>query len=581
MRQCFHDWIGKDEPVYMADVREAFRKEGTRPFHLQLTLYGGERRCFPLQVPAADSRKEREFVERFLCTMIYNMLSGLGGKELEIWLNPEDRDLMSFAGRLDEIFQVQLSACERTGYGRCMNVNERVMRILTGEESPFRFTVHPVQDEPAYMAGQQISEAGEVQEDKGGGLEALYLLPEKADNKTALGIDVGGTDIKLAASVDGRLAGLVEYDWNPASFRSAAEFLTSFLIPVKAIYEQIGERPFDAVGISFPDVVIRNRIVGGETAKTKGIRENQDGDYEKEFEKISRLEEALAPYLAEGAGVSCVNDGTMAAFTAAAELAALTSDNLRQKNFPGRRAKGSAERQPVLAQGCFAHSLGTDLGTGWLMEDGTVPQFPLEIYNYVIDLGSGKAGGFPAGDVRSTCNDNTGLPGSLQKYASQSGVFRIGVELLQRQEKGLLEEMLREGLLVREGSRMKVPVFPEDKRKACLEFFTARAAGGEDPVCEEIFRKVGEALAATWEETEYYFRPRAGSRILFGRLVKDPICFRLLCEGARRRREDLLLLAADDSLAATPLMRQLARDSGYTVAQFAQAVGAVYYGLYR
>ena len=41
---------------------------------------------------------------------------------------------------------------------------------------------------------------------------------------------------------------------------------------------------------------------------------------------------------------------------------------------------------------------------------------------------------------------------------------------------------------------------------------------------------------------------------------------------------ELRLLAADGSLANTPLMRQLAARPDCTVAQFAQAVGAVYYG---
>lgn len=61
-------------------------------------------------------------------------------------------------------------------------------------------------------------------------------------------------------------------------------------------------------------------------------------------------------------------------------------------------------------------------------------------------------------------------------------------------------------------------------------------------------------------------------------MVKEPACFRLLCEGAARREPELRLLAADGSLANTPLMRQLAARPDCTVAQFAQAVGAVYYG---
>ena len=64
----------------------------------------------------------------------------------------------------------------------------------------------------------------------------------------------------------------------------------------------------------------------------------------------------------------------------------------------------------------------------------------------------------------------------------------------------------------------------------------------------------------------------------FGRLVKTDACFRLLCEGAQRVAPGIELRAADDALANTPLMRQLAAHPRYTVAQFGQAVGAIYYG---
>lgn len=64
---------------------------------------------------------------------------------------------------------------------------------------------------------------------------------------------------------------------------------------------------------------------------------------------------------------------------------------------------------------------------------------------------------------------------------------------------------------------------------------------------------------------------------MFGRLVKTQACFDEICEGARRVVPDLRLEAADEGLANTPLMRQLADHPVYTVAQFAQAVGAIYY----
>ena len=60
--------------------------------------------------------------------------------------------------------------------------------------------------------------------------------------------------------------------------------------------------------------------------------------------------------------------------------------------------------------------------------------------------------------------------------------------------------------------------------------------------------------------------------------MKDPACFTLLQKGGSARVPGLRQYAADGSLANTSLMRQLEAHPDYTVAQFAQAVGAIYYG---
>ena len=103
-------------------------------------------------------------------------------------------------------------------------------------------------------------------------------------------------------------------------------------------------------------------------------------------------------------------------------------------------------------------------------------------------------------------------------------------------------------------------------------------SGRTQPVCQEIFREVGEYLAVTWRETGYILQPETPDRTLFGRFVKLPACFALMCEGAGRREPALRQYAADSGLANTLLMKQLDAHPDYTVAQFAQAVGAIYYG---
>ena len=58
-------------------------------------------------------------------------------------------------------------------------------------------------------------------------------------------------------------------------------------------------------------------------------------------------------------------------------------------------------------------------------------------------------------------------------------------------------------------------------------------------------------------------------------------CFDLMVEGGGSIAPDLKLVVADDALANTDLMHQLRDSEAYTVAQFAQAIGAIHYANFR
>ena len=582
MLKTFLNDAARGRNIYITDVRDAFQSRGTRPFHLHAALYDGSVRTFPLLLPETERQEEAQFVSEYVHASIYNLLSALGGVRLDVYLDRTDRAALALAEGLDRTFQLSLTKAARTSYGRCLNVNERVLAALFHGEKTFSFGVHSIDEEPA---AEHPSPAA--------GKPVFSGLPALTAGRMLLGIDVGGTDVKLAVSVDGRLELCKEFDWLPSACARAEE-LTGPLLLLARLLRAAGSlcmagregevdraaldrraslsemergaaameraagadlRPFDAIGLSFPDVVIQNRIVGGETPKTQGMRGNSALDYEEQFARITALNEALSAFTA-GGPVLCVNDGPMAAFTAAVEQGAAGAE---------------------LSRGFFAHSLGTDLGTGWVRPDGSIPNIPLEVYNFIIDLGSRPQRVYPPEDARSVRSTNTGLPGALQKYGGQAAIFRLAAERLPQQAPGLWQEALDRGLFRWEGETLTVPAAPVDMRKDCLEFFMERAAAGQSD-CQEFFRQVGEYLAVTWRETDYVLRPEAKDRTLFGRLVKHPACFRLLCQGAARREPDLRLTAADGGLANTDLMKQLDACPGRTVAQFAQAVGAIYYG---
>lgn len=539
----------EDRTVYITDVRRSFDRVGTSAFHIHVHLYGGETEVFSISLPKWENERQRQFVAAYIRAFVFNILCTLGALSIVIWLDRTDSGLLEIAEGLEDDFQMRLAKTERTGYGKSLNVNERTVRALFGGTKEFSIEVRDISEEtlPSKTPSEPL------------GTPVFGQLPAIAERAFLLGIDVGGTDVKFAVSRDGKLVHCEELNWAPASF-SCVEQLTD---PVKETTErlmkQFGEgKKWDAIGLSWPDVIIGNMIVGGETTKTKGLRENPDRDYEEQFARLTGLCGELGAYTESGSAVMCCNDGPMAAFTDAVEMSAAGED---------------------VSKGFIAYSLGTELGTGWVRADGSIPQIPLEFYQCIIDLGSTEAGKYSAEDVRSSLNVNTLLPGTLQKYTGQSGVFRLACRKLPAGEPALYEEALKRGLFraCADGSFLEVPTEPEDRRKECLEFFMEKAASGESEVCRDIFREIGEYIAVTWAENEYLFHPAAKERTLFGRLVKRQECFDLIREGAASREPSLVLKNADSGLAVTPLMRQLEADPVFTVAQFAQAVGALHF----
>ena len=369
--------------------------------------------------------------------------------------------------------------------------------------------------------------------------------------------------------MDGQLVCVKEYDWDPASSPTAEGITGPIVLLVRlmaccaagltpALRRALDKNapddlmaravaaspalPLDVLGVSFPDVVIRDRIVGGESPKTQGMRGNTAVDYETAFARLGDLLSLLRPYCRDSAAIHMTNDGHIAAFTAAAEL--------------------SWQGDPDLSGGVVAHALGTDFGMGYLYGDGSIPEMPVELYDFLLDLGSFPQRELSPDDLRSTRNENSGLPGA-RRYVGQAAAFRLAYEA---------DPSLLDGFTARQGIALTVPA---DKRKDCLAHLMARAADG-DPAARRVFLQVGRGVGEMSRELALLLHPATDTRYLFGRFVKDPACFRLLQEGCRQVVPSLRLEAADKELSCTPLMRALSAH-GVTVAQFGQAIGAMYY----
>lgn len=595
--------------VYITDLHAAFAGLGDEVADTLAcvveALDGPGARRIDLRLPRLDglAGEERALVEAYLHAEVYNILSSLGGKSMGLYFDPGRKALGEVVRALPEVFGTGLGRAQRSGYGRSVNVLDRMIGAICPGAGAFAFHFGDIREapRPAQPPRPDLDVVGFFRSRTAG-----------LGGKAFLGIDVGGTDIKAVLVDDGKVVDYKEYDWFPASFLRSHQLVDPICLIVQVLQarlwlhraslpqarreallavlapaldkgardaqmaqalsglaaeaggrEGLGELPgLDGIGLCFPDVVVKDKIVGGEVYKTRGIRNNKAIDYEADFAELTDLDRRLGAWLGPGGRVRIINDGPMASFTAAVELAA------------------SPEASKV-ASGVFAHTLGTELGTGWVTEAGTIPDIPLEVYNYIIDLGSWPERAFEPDDLRSINNFNTGLPGTLQKYCSQSGVFRLALKYFPSERPDLFQELQDKGYVARRdgpgGPGWYVPTEPEDQRKAFLEHMMALPDREKDDTNYKIWREIGEYLGVTLLETRRILEPGSDERFLFGRLVKNPTCFRLLVEGGRRICPGAGFVVAGTGMANTPLMRELEGHPELTVAQFAQAIGAVYF----
>ena len=524
--------------VWLGDLRASGASvPGAERLMLRLTDCSGVKEDFPLYLPPWQGDRERDFALALLSAVVFNLLSARGGRELRIYYHRGNKALAALTGELENVFQLRQNA--RCGYGKAVNVSDRISAALGG--APFSITE---EDIGRYRPLPRTAESAPPVMLH----EKLRAAADEAGNSFCCGMDVGGTDVKLAVSRGGRLLMTREFDWNPAQSPTADGLINPLLALLDEALEACGGDAFDAIGLSFPDVVIRDRILGGETPKTRGLRENPALDYEREFARLGGLREQMLSRCVPGGRVRITNDGNMAAFSAAMELA--------------------CGGETGLEGGVLAHTLGTDLGSGWLLPDGSVPELPLEMYDFLVDLGSFPQRRYAPSDLRSVCNENSGLPGA-RRYLGQAACYRMARELKPSLLDGFTEE--RDGLL-------QIQSQPRDLRKPCLEHLMALAEEGV-PETEEIFRRIGRHLAQVSREMDFILHPETQTRYLYGRFVKRARCFALIQEGCAEVMPSLRLVAADENLACSPLMLQLAQRPGVTVAQFGQAVGAIYFAL--
>lgn len=508
-----------DKPVWIGDVTETMSGlTGCSELFISFSpLYGGKQ-TIRIAFPAPEAECEYAFLLDYSCGVLYNYLSASGGNDITYIYDASDEISARLAVDIKKAFLP-----DAPGYGRITRELRRIAS-LARSASP---------DGNANRGGNGLA-------------EYLRRTAESALKGVRAGIDVGGTDIKLCASVDGHLAATLEYDWNPSSFKAAEEYVRPVIRLAKELLDKVGAECYDGIGLSFPDVVINNRICGGETPKTLGIRNNPDVDYEEEFLKVSEINSRLLGLCKPGSKISVANDGSVAAFTSAVEIAFSGNDRM-------------------IENGAFSHALGTSLGSGWVDNSGIIPPVPLEFYESIIDIGSYSSRKIDAADIRSTRTVSSQLYGA-DRYLGQASAFRFAYKVNPALLDGFIEE--RDGII-------SIISSPADMRKPCLEHIMREAEDG-NPDARLVFREIGKCFGQISQEIKRILNPATDLRYVFGRFVKYPHVFEQIDAGFREVISGITLAAAGDSMAYSPLMLELSSRKDITVAQFGQAAGTIY-----
>ena len=545
--------------------------------------------CF--EMPKGETLQgERELYRRYLLAMMNNLLVSFGGAGLELYFDETDQELKSLTEEAVAEFQADSPRNDRKSYGVYLNYINR-MNVFLGL-GRFAFQLKDLSAWPKLDPEKEYRIYVPQKEE-----EELKLLKRTAtelEGRCICSLDVGGNSIKGAVVKDGRALVLKEYQWYPTGCRTAQEMndpmllMVRFLSACTGLMERDGnlaaaeaafaknvpyrqllaetealERSgictkgrFDAIVIGFPDIVVHNKIAGGESFKHQGMKNNPDTDYEVEFFKTSDLDELAAPYAKEGAPVVVLNDGNAASYITSVE------QTFAPESF-------------IDENGMFCCTIGTEMGTGFISRGGTIQHIPLEGFQHVIDLGNEEYRKYPPADLRSVNSTNTGIPGVVQKYISQMGLFRMALTALWESKDPLFEKLQEMGLIAYDaGADTLYSVLePEDRRGTLTRFLVSQLSEG-CPAVEEAFRMMGKAMGILIDQDRLIFPEITTRRLLSGGIIADDRAFALMREGLRAYNPSYDVMRLDEETMYSPLLRSMTPEQR----SFNVAIGSAYIG---
>ncbi|MFA5350183.1 MAG: type I phosphomannose isomerase catalytic subunit [Candidatus Omnitrophota bacterium] len=205
-------------------------------------------------------------------------------------------------------------------YRRAYHISQMLTRIhkILNEEDAFEFD--NIQYNPninKFKSSKIVPEQLTKKEIK----EMLKSLKNLDIGYVYIGIDVGGTDVKLVAvkkDESGEIKTLYQEKigsvegWKPDSYTKASQYINIVVSAIDTISNKLPEEDrgkLRGIGISWPDMIINDLIVGGDSGKTAGLvksknpehdwnrEELSQNEYWKEFKRLSRLVRILVQSL--------------------------------------------------------------------------------------------------------------------------------------------------------------------------------------------------------------------------------------------------------------------------------------------
>ncbi len=187
--------------------------------------------------------------------------------------------------------------------------------------------------------------------------------------------------------------------------------------------------------------------------------------------------------------------------------------------------KNSDGGKELIKDGIIVLPIGTDIGFGWVDADGSIPKYPGNLYKCIFRFD----------------NDEDAHFMNQAKVLEAAGM-------------------------------------PLTNPKPCVDMLISMAESGEQNA-ETIFKNVGLYLGHAIREINFFMKPKTNKFLLMGRFAKSEYVFDLMSIGMQKVAPDAVVLQADEGLANTPIMKKLAEIDKTAIAQFAQAVGCIYYAL--